>query len=64
MDSALRSACGVLYAENAGKDAEKGAALYEGFLNYPRLAKPDVETYQQQLLNALVIVQRLGELNR
>jgi len=62
-DAALQQLFGQLYAETAGKDAEKGAALYEGFANYPRLAKPDVETYQQQLLNALVIVQRLGELN-
>ena len=63
-DGALQALFGTLYAETAGGDEEKGAALYEGFLNYPRLARPDVETYQQQLLNALVLLQRLGALNR
>ena len=63
-DGALRELFGGLYAETAGGDAGKGAALYEGFLNYPRLAKPDAQAYQQQLLNALVLIQRLGALNR
>ena len=63
-DGALRDLFGRLYAETAGGNPEKGAALYEGFLNYPRLAKPDVEAYRQQLLNALVLLQRLGALNR
>lgn len=64
LDETLRALFGTLYAETAGGEGEKGAALYEGFLNYPRLAKPDPAAYRQQLLNALVFVQRLGALNR
>ena len=64
LDGALRTLFGALFQETAGGGAERGEALYEGFLNYPRLARPDPAAYRQQLLNALVLVQRLGALNR
>ena len=64
LDGALRTLFGALFQETAGGGAERGEALYEGFRNYPRLARPDPAAYRQQLLNALVLVQRLGALNR
>ena len=63
-EAALRAAFGDLFLAQAGCDREQGEALLDGFLCYVRLAKPDGAAYQQQLLNALVLVQRLGALYR
>ena len=60
----LQTLFGDLYAAAAGGDREKGEALYDGFRMYLELAKPSQAAYGQQLLNALVLVQRFGELNR
>lgn len=63
-EAALRAAFGDLFLAQAGCDREQGEALLDGFLCYVRLAKPGPADYQQQLLNALVLVQRLGALYR
>ena len=58
----LRRAFGDLFAAVAGCDREQGEALLDGFLCYVRLAKPGDAAYTQQLLNALVLVQRFAQL--
>ena len=63
-DGDLRTLFGDLFAAAAGGDREQGEALYDGFQMYAELAKPDQTAYAQQLLNALVLVQRFGELHR
>ena len=61
-ERALPGLFGELFLETAGRDREKGEALYDGFHRYRTMANPSREAYQQQLLNALVLVQRFGEL--
>ena len=61
-EEALRDLFAQFFARTAGGDGEMGAQLWEGFALYRRLARPDAAAYAQQLLNALVLVQRLGAL--
>ena len=58
----LRALFGTLFALRAGGSPEKGEALWEGFSRYVTMARPEEAAYAQQLLNALVLVQRLGQL--
>ena len=60
--SPLQGLFGDLFLETAGRDREKGEAFYDAFRRYGTMAHPTQEEYLQQLLNALVLVQRFGEL--
>ena len=53
---------GELFLESAGREREKGESLYEGFCRYREMAKPSPGKYREQLVYALTLVQRLGEL--
>ena len=53
---------GDLFQETAGGSREKGEILYEGFNRYRTMAGPSPGKYREELVNALTLVQRLGEL--
>ena len=61
-EQSLQGLFGDLFLETAGRDREKGEAFYDAFRRYGTMAHPTQEEYLQQLLNALVLVQRFGEL--
>ena len=62
LEEALPALFGELFAAVAGGEEKRGADLYEGFRRYLVMAQPTPAQYQQQLLNALVLVQRFGQL--
>ena len=61
-EGALPGLFGELFQERAGRDREKGESLYEGFRRYRTMAGPSPAVYREQLVNALTLVQQLGEL--
>ena len=61
-EAALPELFGDLFLEVAGRDREKGESLYEGFRRYRTMANPSPAEYREQLVNALTLVQRFGEL--
>ena len=61
-EAALPGLFGDLFLEKAGRDREKGESLYEGFHRYRTMAQPAPGEYREQLVKALTLVQRLGEL--
>ena len=63
-DGDLRGLFGDLFSAAAEGSREQGESLYDGFRMYVEMARPDANAYAQQLLNALVLVQRFGELYR
>lgn len=62
LEQALPDLFGELFAQAGGRDRAKGKSLWDGFSRYRTMAQPSPEAYRQQLLNALVLVQRFGEL--
>ena len=60
----LRGLFGRLFSLRAGGSPEKGESLWEGFSRYVSMARPGPDDYARQLMNALVLVQRLGRLWR
>ena len=61
-ERALPELFGELFLEKAGRDREKGERLYEGFDRYRAMADPAPGKYREELVRALTLVQRLGEL--
>jgi len=55
---------GELFAAQTGEGWEIGRRLYEAFRRYADTAKLKPGAYRRELMDALVLVQRLGQLYR